>query len=180
MCSVHSESHEVDANQTSINRSFITPLTTPKKNLPEHQITLSGPCELNLVLSSPSMFRLELKGWNTQELWTFCCLLPSGNRCIGFNSDFWHEQWLYSNTWWLVLSYCSFTALANVTPSHGLVYKYQSIPVRPLHFSASNQCWSAFLLMINAPNNAIWWIQIRINKSTHFLNKYSLSANYTS
>lgn len=60
-CSL-SESHEVDANQTSINRSFITPLTTPKKNLPEHQITLSGPCELNLVLSSPSMFRLELKG----------------------------------------------------------------------------------------------------------------------
>lgn len=57
------ESHEVDANQTStINRSFITPLTTPKKNLPEHQITLSDPCELNLVLSSPGIFHSELKG----------------------------------------------------------------------------------------------------------------------
>lgn len=66
-CSL-SESHEVDANQTSINRSFITPLTTPKKNLPEHQITLSGPCELNLVLSSPSIFCSELKGWNTRVM----------------------------------------------------------------------------------------------------------------
>lgn len=55
------ETHEIQASQTPVvKRSFITPLTVPKKNRPWCQITLGGLCVQNFILSPTSIFhRIE-------------------------------------------------------------------------------------------------------------------------